>query len=686
MSLSKTGYQVLALMKKLDEIEPFDNTNVDNMSAHEILQAFKKAFKAGDFGYGGCFSKKVSPALVNAPIHVKELASLTKSLAYFSDYVKMSSTIAIIDNAVVLHSLKAFKQRENAKLFRLGLILTTEYPLLQLCLVGTNQQKADVFTRLSNKTDCDYDVALNDCEFSNVSKLMMDYEKLQENLKIGGEQHSNHNHAQESEILLEEGELNLVSPLSISYGFESMLTQEKLIAANQDEHKDKLSDPDYENRAGILYKDNKMVIPPSLYLIFIIRTHVMGLHPGVHRCNEIMNAVYHVEQKQKFKNLIVDLIGSCLLCQSGKANFGKRYEWHSKYGQKLNYSMSCDVIEFKKMKYKGKFTIQGLLLCVDNVSKFISIGFLENINTTCIINALLTMFSTQKIPRVILLDNASYFSHAKFTEFLDLFNIKKVQSAPYHSASRGIVERHIGKFREYSRIFCKKFPDIRPELSYVFAARAHNNAKLTGIPASPNFLNFAEESTYVQKGDFRTSILDEWDSRIVLGSNKKEEKIMLNALDLYKKSLETKKELDEKKLKANNRNKHPHNVKAGDIVLVKSHDRIAKHKSIYIMHPAIVLEVRGTLTITESLLTGVIRTRHVSHVKKISKIDNCQFPTDILRKNYLYSDEVHQMLLDEISNEKSMSKRVTRSAKKQDEEKIDEEESDEENDVFFSLK
>ena len=686
LSLTKNGYQILALMQKLDEVEPFDNTNVDNLSAHEILQAFKKAFKQGNFGYGGCFSKKISPALVNSPIHVKELASLTKCLAYFSDYVKMSSTIAVVDNSVVLHNLKAYKQRENAKLFRLGLLLTTEYPLLQLCLVGTSQQKADVFTRLSNSADINCGNPLENCKFSNVSQLMLEYEKLIETANIEEDCQSGQDQISQDDILLEEGEINLVSPLTITYGFENLLSQEKLIAANQSDHSNKLSDKEYENRAGILYKDNKLVIPPSLYLIFILRTHVMELHPGVNKLFEIMNSVYSIENKKEFKTLIADLIGSCLLCQSGKANFGKRYEWHSKYGQKMNYSMSCDVIEFKKMKYKGKFTIQGLLLCIDNVSKFVSIGFLESINTTNIINALLTIFSTQKIPRVMLLDNASYFSHAKFNQFLELFNIKKVQSAPYHSASRGIVERHIGKFREFSRIFCSKFPDIRPELSYIFAARAHNHNKLTGIPASPSFLNFATESTYIQKGDFRTSIIDEWDSRIVLGNKKKEEKLMLDALELYKKSIATKKELDEKRLKSNNQNKHPSKIKEGDIVLVKSHDRIAKHKTVYLMHPSIVLELRGTLAICESLLTGVIRNRHISHIKRLGKLEDSQFPADILRKNYLYSDKVHEMLKEEILMEKQSEKRVTRSAQKDAvDDGLDNDSEDDEHQVFFKL-
>ena len=671
IGMASNEFQIFALKEIFLDLRPFSRINIDSVSPQFIFNAFKKAYKESKFHFGGVYSKKISDSFSRSPIHTKELAALSQSLAFFSEYIKTNCCVAIIDNSTIMHNLKNFKGRETQKMFRLGLSLTSEYPRLQLCLCSTTQMKADLLTRLHNSDEFIPGPIDNNLVGIN------DYVTLCENqLKINYEDQSSLGHILSLENV--EESINLASTLSMEYGIGHLVSIEKLVSENIQYHFDKLSDENYKNIQGVLYKDGKIVIPPTLYLAYVIKYHIRK-HLGINRLYDEMINDYFIENKTLLKNEIKNLLGACLICACSKATYDKKYIWNSRYGNEINYSWSSDVIEFQKIKYKKTYRIDGLLLVIDNVSKFVSICYLESLTTTCIINALLSLFGQLKIPKILLTDNASYWMSKSFQVFLNTFGIKQVKSAPIHSKSRSIVERSIGEFRAFSRTFMMQHPDIRPELGYLFCARIHNNTKLTRLPVNPHFLTHFHDTTYVMSNDFSKSILEEFEDRLVLGNDENENKKRLDAVKLYQDAMIKREELHKQRMKILNKNKKPPNLSEGDIVVIKKFNRHQKHLPIFLYDPNVIIEVRSKLVICESLLTGVIRNRAVSHVKKISKIENFNFPKELLLKHKIYSNELLQMLKDNIEMEavekdNGKNKAVTRSDVKNSENESSDEE------------
>ena len=662
IGIAPNEFQMFALTEKFKEFSPFDRTNIDLVSPQFIFNSFKKAYKKSKFSFGGVFSKKISESFSRSPIHTKELAALSQSLSFFSEYIKTNCCVAIVDNSTILHNLKNFKSRENSKLFRIGLSLTAEYPRLQLCLCGTSQMKADLLTRFQSNhftsDQIDDNLIGIDTYMTMIDKTVRKYN---ENVNCLG---------QILEIENVEENIFLASSLSLDYGIGNLVSIERLVSENIKFHFDKLSDSNYENIRGVIYKDKKIVIPPTLYLAYIIKKHILR-HSGINRLyNEMIND-YTIEHKGQLKKEIIQLLHSCMICACSKATYDKKYLFHSRYGNEINFSWSSDIIEFKKLRYRGRYRIDGLLICIDNVSKYVSISYLESLTTTCIINALLSLFGQMKIPKILLTDNASYWMSANFKNFLNTFGIKQVNSAPIHSKSRAIVERSIGEFRSFSRAFMMQNPDIRPELSYLFCARIHNKTKLTNLPVSPHFLTHYHDTTYVMSQDFSKSIIDEFEDRLVLGNDENENKKRLDAMKLYKDAMEKRELLHEKRMKMLNKNKRPPNLNEGDVVVIKKFNRNQKHLPIFLYDPNVILEVKKKLVVCESLITGVIRNRAVSHVKKISKIKDFNFPKDLLLKHKIYSDELLEMLrknieLESKENENRQNRAVTRGQVKSD--------------------
>ena len=56
-------------------------------------------------------------------------------------------------------------------------------------------------------------------------------------------------------------------------------------------------------------------------------------------------------------------------------------------------------------------------------------------------------FATFSIPEMLVTDNGTNFTSAKFEEFLKLKEISLIRTAPYHPASNGLTERVVQTFK-----------------------------------------------------------------------------------------------------------------------------------------------------------------------------------------------------------------------------------------------
>ena len=61
---------------------------------------------------------------------------------------------------------------------------------------------------------------------------------------------------------------------------------------------------------------------------------------------------------------------------------------------------------------------------------------------------MLTTFASLGLPEVLVSDNATAFTRAEFSEFLQRNGVRHVRTPPYHPASNGLVERAVQSFTE----------------------------------------------------------------------------------------------------------------------------------------------------------------------------------------------------------------------------------------------
>ena len=674
ISYSNKKYQLLALEKEYDGQKRFSKIALHNLSNQEILKLFQINYKKGKYHYGGSFSKKISESHAHSPIFIKELLALTASLSYFEEYIKVSQTLAIVDSSTISHSLKAFKSKENIKMFRIGLSLSANYPRLQFVLCPTAQNKADIYTRF-----CDDDVnkthilpsEIELCDIKNYIKKLVAEEGVDSIEDISNAPISTSG---------TRSDINLVSPISFDYSIGKLATVDKIREANLLLHQDKIKDTtNYEVKDGIIFKNKQIVLPPSLYPVYILKEHVSAGHMGQTRMIDHLRYVYCIENLKKLKEDVISLLNACLLCASSKSTFNKNFIWHSNYGYSILKSISIDCIEFTKVTQKtGHFPIKAILLIICNVSKYVSIQFLQNMTIPSIINAFLSYLSGHPTPQVVTSDNASNFRNDAMTNLFRTFGIRHVTSSPQVSRARGIVERKIKEYREYARRFSQIYPRLRVELAYVFATKVLNNTKLHNIPASPNFLASFEPNSFIYRNDFKNNVINEFTDRLVIHDKKDRVKDQINCEKAYNDAIEILKDIKEKRLKSINKNRHKHDFTVNDIVVVRNYARTVKHAALYIFEPHLIVKVLGSLVITQSLITGIVRNRHISHIKRINKLKNLEIPEEIIAKNNLYSEALLQKIIEDakIPEERTKMRLRRKELKGLEEERLDEEELD----------
>ena len=74
-----------------------------------------------------------------------------------------------------------------------------------------------------------------------------------------------------------------------------------------------------------------------------------------------------------------------------------------------------------------------LMLAVDGSRQY-------QANTQSVITGLNSIFSRNGFPRVLIFDNGVQFTSKTFQRYCSTHDIKKIETAPYHPQSNGIVE------------------------------------------------------------------------------------------------------------------------------------------------------------------------------------------------------------------------------------------------------
>lgn len=216
---------------------------------------------------------------------------------------------------------------------------------------------------------------------------------------------------------------------------------------------------------GILFRNEKIVIPTSLRNDMLLRIHEG--HLGIEKCKRRARAVMwwpsmgaQVEQA----------VRRCGVCQRHRAAQPRQPLSPHAAPQRPWQVLAADLFEFKGSHY---------LLVVDYYSKFVEVAYLANIQSGSVIKLLKNIFARFGIPTKLVTDNGTQFSSAEFKVFSESWEFHHVTSSPLYPRSNGLAERNVQTIK---KLFTKASEDGK---DWQLAILNFRNTPISGELYSP---------------------------------------------------------------------------------------------------------------------------------------------------------------------------------------------------------
>ena len=99
-----------------------------------------------------------------------------------------------------------------------------------------------------------------------------------------------------------------------------------------------------------------------------------------------------------------------------------------------------------------------VLTVVDYATRYPEAVALRNIDTECVAEALVDIFSRVGVPREMLSDNGSQFTSSVMKEVSRLISVRQLTTTPYHPMCNGLVERFNGTLKLMLKRMCAERP------------------------------------------------------------------------------------------------------------------------------------------------------------------------------------------------------------------------------------
>ena len=214
---------------------------------------------------------------------------------------------------------------------------------------------------------------------------------------------------------------------------DKFLSREELIKNQFGEHKLE----DAVERNGVLFFDDLPILPENLYMLCIMREHILGLHLGPVSLTKTCKNLFYINNKKLFKEFVEKLCQSCLACLLVKT--GKNRIQYGRFGiDKSNICVMMDFIE--DLPSQNKY----LLVLVDLYSRYCTVYVLRDKRTHSVLNCLRNYLSCFGIIKYLITDNYSGFRSREFSKFVKTHGISHPTSAAYKSRARSYVELYNG--------------------------------------------------------------------------------------------------------------------------------------------------------------------------------------------------------------------------------------------------
>ena len=182
----------------------------------------------------------------------------------------------------------------------------------------------------------------------------------------------------------------------------------------------------------------RVVIPKKLQCRVLQDLH--SGHPGVVRMKSVARS--HAWWPRLDED-IQTLATSCQQCLEGKNAPPEAplhpWEWPARPWQRLH------------IDFAGPFLGKNFFVIIDAHSKWPEVIDMPTTTATKTIGVLRGLFASYGLPEQIVSDNGPQFTSDEFTHFCRQNGIRHIQSAPYHPATNGAVERFIQTLKKSLR-------------------------------------------------------------------------------------------------------------------------------------------------------------------------------------------------------------------------------------------
>ena len=584
ISAGDKKFQLLALTKEYNNVKSFNNASVENMSGEAILRMFNKGRKKGIVNFGGVYHKKFDSSIAKSSINVKELNSILIGLTVFENEIKLCNTVLATDNNICKETLKSSTLNDVKKLNRLAIALQTKFPMIKIVYVKSKENVADTISRCYT-----------------MEQFLENTLKKTDLTKVGSIQHK-----------------ETIEFLEQNVSFHKIATRSLIELTHLFENKD------FTIKNNVVLKDDKIVLPKSMYWDLILVLHYKNGHVGRDKIKKIIYNSYHILDKTELSNQIDKLNSSCRKCLLYKPNNAKLLQGSRLMNNmKVGECIVMDFLEFDKTTSSTNFNLNYILVIGDLISRKISCYYAPKMNQSFVISSLMSYFGEEAKVKFIVSDNASYFRGRQLIAYLKFMNIKLLQTSPSRPAAHGFVESKVKVIRDTLKLVSNDSHSNKLVLYGPLAQNIINNRIIDN--STPNLVHFAGLHIDEFGSDYLYSMLSEENFNKLKELNLAAEKNIQHA-----------RKKDLKVLKRKNKYCSKHKFEINDLVLPKVFtSNKAKKKFNDIPHRVIKC---GKFTLSlENILTHMVIIRHVKDVKKL-KILFSELPT-YLHKNQLFFTE-----------------------------------------------
>ena len=242
---------------------------------------------------------------------------------------------------------------------------------------------------------------------------------------------------------------------------------------------------DIHVKEGLLFNDNKLIVPAALRSPFLSFLH--ETHPGQFGMKALAENIWWPHLYREIYNHGKNCTQCIMAGKNLKVLLGTNKTEKLPILTEPNEEVDLD---FAGPLDKSWCNSKYLLLCIDRFSKFPSAKVVNNTSASSILTSMTDYFHLHGFPKSIRADHGSCFTSFDFRNFCEKNNINLILCTVGDHRSNGVVERLIYIFK--AKLLAMSFNDPKPSLNtaidkIIWNIRSTKHSSIGCSPFSKHF-------------------------------------------------------------------------------------------------------------------------------------------------------------------------------------------------------